>query len=268
MEYNPANIALKGERQGEYHMSTLGPYDYWAIEYGYREVAAAEEAAELAHIASRSSEPQLAFMADDSLFQSGLDPRVNTFDLGADPLAYAERQLKLGRELWQLTESRSLKHGENYALLRRNFVRGLFEVQQSAQQAAKYIGGLTLHSDHAGSGRAPLEPDTRGQAARRAQSAGETVFAADSFRFSPAFLSKLAITDRHRRRARLGRNVPTVDIAVDQQVLESSAVLAPLLGPDIAQRLLNNELKVRDPSDALTLAELYATLHRAVWSES
>ena len=45
------------------------------------------------------------------------------------------------------------------------------------------------------------------------------------------------------------------------------SVLAPLLGPEIAQRLLNNELKVRDPSDALTVAELYATLHRSIWSE-
>ena len=33
MEYNPWNLALKGEKQGEYQMSTLGPYDYWAIEY-------------------------------------------------------------------------------------------------------------------------------------------------------------------------------------------------------------------------------------------
>src|SRR5438270_785818 len=35
MEYNAVNIALSGERQGSYGMNTLGPYDYWAIEYGY-----------------------------------------------------------------------------------------------------------------------------------------------------------------------------------------------------------------------------------------
>ncbi len=48
MEYNAINIALPGERQGAYAMGTLGPYDYWAIEYGYKEIAPAEEAAELA----------------------------------------------------------------------------------------------------------------------------------------------------------------------------------------------------------------------------
>jgi len=62
--------------------------------------------------------------------------------------------------------------------------------------------------------------------------------------------------------------VPTVDLAVDQRVLDvHRSVLAPLFGPEIAQRLLNNELKVSEPSQALTLFELYSTLHRAVWSE-
>jgi hypothetical protein len=269
MEYNAVNIALKGEKQGEYHMSTLGPYDYWAIEYGYRELAPEQESADLAKIASRSNEPQLAFMADDELYHSGLDPRVNTFDLSNDPLAFAKRQLQLGRELWELTEGRSLKPGENYALLRRNFNRGLFEVQQSAHQATKFIGGLTLHSDHAGSGRAPLEPIPASKQRAALDLLASTVFAANSFRFSPVFLSKLAITDVDIDDARvMGRSVPTVDVAVDQQVLElQRSVLAPLMGPEIAQRLLNNELKVQNPQDALTVGELYSTLHRAIFSE-
>jgi hypothetical protein len=269
MEYAPVNIALKGEPQGEYHTSTLGPYDYWAIEYGYTEWAPEHEAAELDRIASRNKEPYLAFMADDALYYSGLDPRVNTFDLGADPLAYAERQLTLGRELWQITETRALKDGEQYALLRRNFNRGLFEVQHSAQQAVKYVGGLTLHSDRAGSGRVPLEPIPVAKQRAALDLLAATVLSAESFRFSPTFLSRLAITDQDIDDARvLGRSVPTVDVAVDQQVLEvQRAVLAPLMGPEIAQRLLNNELKVKERSDALTVSELYDTLHRAIMSE-
>jgi hypothetical protein len=250
-------------------MSTLGPYDYWAIEYGYRDFALEQESAELARIAARSTEPRLAFMADDTLYFSGLDPLANTFDLGTDPLAYADRQLKLARELWQLTESRSLQPDETYALLRRNFSRGLFEVQGSATYAVKYIGGLTLRSDHAGSGRAPLEPVPADKQRAALTLLAVTVFAADSFRFPPSFLRRLAIDDFDVDDARdLGRAVPPVDIAVDQQVLAlHRAVLGPLLGPDIAQRLLNNELKVADPAQALKLAELYATLHAAIFSE-
>ena len=40
MEYNAINLALQGEPQGEYVMPTLGPYDYWAIEYAYKEIPA------------------------------------------------------------------------------------------------------------------------------------------------------------------------------------------------------------------------------------
>ena len=110
MEYNAVNIALKGERQGEYHMSTLGPVRL----LGDRVRLSRARAARRKRPSSRASptarnEPQLAFMADDALYYSGLDPRVNTFDLGTDPLVYAERQLKLGRELWQLTETRALQ---------------------------------------------------------------------------------------------------------------------------------------------------------------
>ena len=269
MEYNAVNLALPGEKQREYHMSTLGPYDYWAIEFGYRELAPEQETAELARIAERSGEPSLAFMADDTLFYSGLDPLANTFDLGQDPLVYADRQLKLARELWQLTEARPMRSDETYALLRRNFSRGLFEVQQSATYAVKYIGGLTLRSDHAGSGRAPLEPVPADKQRAALSLLATTIFAADSFRFPPSFLRKLAINDFDIDDARdLGRAVPPVDLAVDQQVLAlHRAVLTPLLGADVAQRLLNNELKVSDPAQALRLAELYATLHAAIFSE-
>ena len=36
MDYNAFNVALDKEPQGEYVMSTLGPYDYWAVEYATR----------------------------------------------------------------------------------------------------------------------------------------------------------------------------------------------------------------------------------------
>ena len=269
MEYNAVNLSLKGERQGEFHMSTLGPYDFWAVEYAYREIPEKDEAAELARIAARSSEPELAFMADDVLFLSGLDPQVNTFDLGADPLAYAERRLKLGRELWQLTADRTLKSDESYAVLRRNFNRGLSQVHMSAIHAGKFIGGLTLRSDYAGSGRPPLEPIPVAKQRAALDLLATTVFAADGFRFSPAFMSRLAVNDYDIDDAyAMGRGMPAVDIALDQQVLEMQrSVLVPLMGPEIAQRLLNNELKVPDRTQALTLAELYGTLHKAIFSE-
>ena len=269
MEYNAVNIALKGEAQGEYHMSTLGPYDYWAIEYGYRDLAPADEAAGLAKIAGRSNEPELAFMADDSLYDSGLDPTVNTFDLGADPLRFASRQLKLGRELWQLTESKHLGPEENYALMRRNFNRGLFEVQHSALTAVKYIGGLTLRSDYAGTGRAAARAHPRRQAARRAHRARGHHLLGGQLRV----LARLPAQARdqrlrHRRLARDGtrrahggrRGRPAG--ARRASLRAGAAARARDRAAPAQQRDEGTDRK-----EALRLAELYAALHKAVFSE-
>lgn len=269
MEYNPWNLALRGAKQGEYQMSTIGPYDYWAIEYGYREFAPDEETARLAAIASRNREPALAYATDEDASFLSLDPQINQLDLGREPLAYAQKRFALVRELWERTESRTLKEGESYSLLRRNFSRGLSEAAQGAIYAAKYIGGLTTLRDRAGSGRDPLTPVPIDKQREALQLIATQVFSADSFRFSPGFLRRMSVSAFDIDDAvELGRSVPSVDVAIDQQVLSMQrSVLAQLLGETVAQRLVNNEAKVDDVKQALRLSELYATLHGAVWSE-
>ena len=48
MDYNALNIPLESEKPSVYSQVTLGEYDYWAIEYAYREFAPEVEHAELA----------------------------------------------------------------------------------------------------------------------------------------------------------------------------------------------------------------------------
>jgi hypothetical protein len=92
MDYNAYNIAAKGEQQASFNNAALGAYDYWAIEYAYKPIAAGSEAVELGKIAGRSTEPALAYAddADAGGFgpNDGMDPLANRFDLGDDPLAY------------------------------------------------------------------------------------------------------------------------------------------------------------------------------------
>jgi hypothetical protein len=269
MEYNPWNIAVRGAQQGAYQMSSLGPYDYWAIEYGYRELAPPDEAAELAQIAGRSSDPVLAYATDEDASFFALDPQINPLDLGTDPLAYAQKRFALVHELWQRTESREMKSGESYSILRRNFSRGLSEASQGAVYAAKYVGGLTTLRDRAGSGRDPLSPVSAEKQRQALSMITVEVFSADSFRFSPAFLRRMAVSTFDMDDAQeTGRPIPSPDIAIDQQVLAMQrGVLAQLMSETVAQRLLNNEAKVDDPTQALRLSELYGTLHVAIWSE-
>lgn len=269
MEYLPWNIALKGEKQGEYQMSTIGPYDYWAIEYGYEPIDPKHESAELDKIADKSSDAQLAYSTDEDVAYFAVDPAVNQGDLGSDPLAYAKKRLALVRELWQRTEHMQLEPGESYSILRRNFTRGLNEAGQGAVYASRYIGGLTTLRDHVGSGRAPLTPiDATKQKAALDLIATE-IFSADSFNFSPSFLRKMTVSVFDIDDAEeLGRPVPPLDFPVDQQLLSmQKKVLDALMSPIVAQRLLNNAAKTDDPKHALKVSDLYATLHAAIWSE-
>ncbi len=56
MDYTPINYRYEsGEVQGDYAMIDIGPYDFWAIEYGYT-----FDEKNLPEILKRCSEPELA----------------------------------------------------------------------------------------------------------------------------------------------------------------------------------------------------------------
>src|SRR5262249_29329247 len=84
MDYAPINLAPRGVKQGDYFTTTIGPYDYWAIEYAYRPLPGGTEGevAALKEIASRCASPGLSYATDEDLYTSS-DPYVHTWDLGA-----------------------------------------------------------------------------------------------------------------------------------------------------------------------------------------
>jgi hypothetical protein len=260
MDYTPFNLSVKGERQGEYLGSTLGPYDYWAIEYAYKPIAAEQEKDELARIAARSSEPQLAFGTDQEVDGRTADPDVNAFDLGSDPLAYVQRRLTLSRELWDRLQTRQLKPGESYESLRRSFDYGFIQFARALPVAVKYVGGLTYLRDHAGTGRATFTPVPLPRQRAALQMLTGSLFQADSFKFAPAMISRLG-PDHFEARGR-------PDVSVSGRVLTlQTAALDQLLSDVVATRVLDAQEKLDDGKKALSLDELYGTVQSAVWSE-
>ncbi|MDR2710356.1 MAG: zinc-dependent metalloprotease [Burkholderiales bacterium] len=276
MEYLPWNLALSGHAQGAYQMTTLGPYDYWAIKYGYSvwpqdgDKSKGEEAAALAQIAQRGTDdPNLAYATDEDALPTALDPEVNTNDLGNDPLAYAQKRMTLSKELWARSEAMTLPEGTRYALLRRNFTRGMKGAEQAVTLASRYIGGATLRPARAGEAAEPLTPITAAKQRQALQFLARDVLSADSITFSPVFLRHLAASTFDKQNAKIfGAPPVTTDVAVDQLVLSLyKKALDPLLSERTAQRLLNNLAKSAKGDDALTLGELHATLRKAIWSE-
>ncbi|HEX4857796.1 MAG TPA: zinc-dependent metalloprotease, partial [Usitatibacteraceae bacterium] len=264
MDYTPFNIAAKGEKQPEYGMSTLGAYDYWVVDYAYRQIDAAKETEELAKIAARSTEPQLIYATDEDAGYAtmfyGIDPEANRFDLGADPLEYYKKRLKLSRELWDRLEALQLKPGESYERLTRSFVAGLNQVARVAPLAAKYVGGVKHLRDRAGSGRALYEPTSPARQREALKLVADGLLKVDSFKFRPEFVSRIGI-DHFERRANPDVSISAAVLGTQRQALDV------LLADNVAQRLLDSADKVADPSKAFKLAELYDTVQNAIWSE-
>jgi len=268
MEYNAYNIAEHGHPQGQFSMTTLGPYDYWAIEYAYKTIAPEQEDSELKKIAARSTEPQLAYSTDIDVSES-IDPEANTSDLGSDTLRFAEQRLRLARELWDRWQDKPLRAGESYAVLRRNMSRGLQQVGQVSAMAAKYVGGVTVLRDYAGSSRAPLNPVPAEKQRAALRLVADGLFSTHSFKFKPEFMRRLVVDEFDRADA-LGMGVMpgSTDYSLTSQVLKMQQnVLDQLMSESVATRLLDSDLKLDNPKQAFTLSELYETLSNAIWSE-
>jgi hypothetical protein len=261
MDYNPTNVPLEGEAVAEYHMPRLGAYDVWAIEYGYREFAPADETRELAALAARGErEPDLAYGPDEDL--SLVDPTITQFDLGNRPLEYAGRLLKLTRELWQRGQKRPLEAGDDYSVHRRTLQRGLGQVSFAVPMLARLVGGQYTTRALAGSGQPLLTPVPGPEQRAALDLLLAEVFASTSFRFDPAWLARLGF-DRLD-----ARSVSNPDFSLPSAVatIQRSA-LDVLMSEALATRLADSETRVADPKARLSYADVQGRLATAVWSE-
>ncbi len=264
MDYNPFNLALNGEKQGEYVMSTLGPYDYLAVEYAYRSLDPQTEKADLAKIAATTTtNPLLAYATDEDAGGAapGMDPEVSRFDMGSDPLEYYKKRMQLTRELWDRIQSLQLKEGESYERLTRSFTAGFRSLTQVAPLVAKYVGGVRNLRDHAGTGRPIYEPTPAAKQREALKLVTDGIFKSDSFKLKPEFVSRLAVDQFERRGG-------TPDISIANGVLNlQKGVLDILMADAVAQRLLDSQDKVAKPETLLKLSDLYDALQATIWSE-
>ena len=264
MEYTPVNLPRPGEPAVAAFLSTLGPYDYWAIEYAYRPLAAADQAAGLARIAARSGEPGLAFGTDEDNWL-GIDPDALQFDLGDDMLEFAARRFDIAADLFVRQESRTLQPGEDYASLRRALGYAVRDAGRAAGVLLRQVGGLRTLRDFANTGRDPIQPLPAADQRAALRMLSQRVLSADSFVASPALQRRLA-PDYFERSESPG-GMPT-EFTLSQTVLElQRALLNRLLSDALASRVLDNEGRSSPSAAPLKLAELYDQLDADIWSE-
>jgi hypothetical protein len=245
MEYAPVNLWPKGTANGDYNQMVLGPYDYYAVKWGYEYVPGATtpqgEVPALDALAQRWSEPTYRFASDEDVdFASGhaIDPRVQMYDLTDHPLGWERTELVMLHGVLDSVAERFPRQGEAFEEARRAFMRPLALYMRTAAMPAHIIGGEYLSRAAQGDPRSkpPLQPVPRANEYAAWKTMETYLFSDAAWRFKPGVLDRLTYsevswigpsstwnnteTDRH--------DVPVVEMAGQAQQNALGELFAPL----------------------------------------
>jgi len=259
MDYNPINIAPEGTPQGDWITPTIGPYDYWAIEYGYT-----SDAKRLAEIPKEVADPGHVFATDEDA--SGPDPLSRRFDMGKDPLKYAERQIKEAKRLRSEILDRAVKKGEAWYRARSFYNQLLYQQAGAVNSISRFIGGTYVNRDRKGdpNARPPLVPVEAERQRKALQFVINNSFFDESYDLDPDLLKYLA-TDKFNH---WGNSSGSPEFPVHSTIMNiQRGAMLSLLNPTKLRRVYDNESMTPRNDDALTLPELINSLTEAIWQE-
>ncbi|PHS07818.1 MAG: hypothetical protein COA88_07935 [Kordia sp.] len=240
MDYEAINITNDRSQQGHYFTTTLGPYDEWAIEFGYKNV---KNSAELETILKRSTEPQLIFGNDaDDMRSPGkaIDPRVMIGDLSNDQITYSINRIKLVKELLGKLKSQYTTEGKSYQELLMAY--GILQKQAANASGviSRFIGGVYVERAMQGQANAK-QPYTSVEYAKQKKAMN----ALNKYLFAPNANNTPKELYNYLARQRRGFNFfgGPEDPKLHRNVLKSQRnVLRHLLHYNTLQRVVDSEL--------------------------
>ena len=249
MDYPAVNYAPTEEEQTLFYTIAPGPYDDWYIEYAYSPGLSdvEEEAVRLEAIATRSTEPELVFGndADDMRYPgSGLDPRVNIYDLSGDSIGYAASQMALMQATLNKMADWTPDAGKSYqeAVDGAGLIVRLWGI--NAGVISRWVGGVYVDRAMAGQegGGEPLRPVEREQQKRAMATLSEHLFAPDAFDVNGALWQQTA-----PQRRGFDHYGSTEDPKIHQAVLAGQKrVLDHLMHPVVLRRVVDTQLYGND----------------------
>lgn len=270
MDYIPVTLWPEGKPQGDFFPQTLGPYDIWAIEYGYTPYSGGTEGEkkELEKIAARSNEPELQYATDEDTTSVSPDPDSNRYDFGSDAFEFAEHQAEIVRKAMDGLTERLIEPGEDYSKTRIAFNVLLSTHGQSMYFVSRYIGGIHVsrsHKSEDGENPQPFEVVDVEKQRKAIKLLEEEIFSDKAYQFDPSLLNDLAPSYwNHWGSSSDMRGDLPVHNAVSRW---QETILSRLLGSLNLERMHDAELRVPADEDALTTAELIERLTDAIFSE-
>jgi hypothetical protein len=272
MDYAPTNIAPPGVQQGDYSDYRAGPYDHWAIEYGYSTglADAEKEESRLSAILVRSTQPDLAFGNDaDDMRSPGrhIDPRVMTNDMSNQAIDYSIGRIKLVNDTFGKLKDRVLKQGDSYhnLVMGTNVLIGNYRAATGVM--TRYIGGVYIDRALVGQENAtqPYQPVPKELQKQAMGALGEHLFAANVFDQAKQVYSSLQV--QRRGFNNYGKNEDPKIHATLLNIQKNA--LAHLLHKDVLTRMSDtamygNEYRLNEMLSDLTSAVFDADLKSEV----
>ena len=261
MDYLPININMKdGEIQGDYAMIDIGPYDMWAIDYGYTFEK------DLKPILAKCTLPENQYGTDQDTL--GPDPLARRYDFSANPLDYARNQMKLAKHHRERLLSKFVADGESWSRARKGYEMTMGLQVRSLSMMTNWIGGAYVYRDHKGDkgNRAPIEAVSVAAQRDALKWVVDNSFKDEAFGLSPEILQRLRTDGLVSDESFYGFQEASYPIH-DRVSGVQSTVLTMLLNPTRLRRIYDNESLVDAEKDALTLPELMGTVTDSIFSE-
>lgn len=250
MDYARFNYVAQPGDEGVSFMPNIGPYDKWAIKWGYSplpEASSPEEARDILNgwVVERAGDP-LYFYGRQTITK--LDPRAKNEDLGDDAVkasAYGIANLK--RTVSNLVAWTG-EAGRNYDELEELYGEVLIQWNRYLGHVAKNVGGV--YENYKTYDQEGVVYETVPAAKQRAAVA----FLAENAFQTPGWLLEPAVLDRIEHSGAMNR-------LRQYQV----GVLNSLLDPQVLARLI--EFDARGDAEAYAPVELLSDVRGAVWTE-
>jgi len=250
MDYARFNYVAQPGDEGVSFMPNIGPYDKWAIKWGYSplpEASSPEEARDILNgwVVERAGDP-LYFYGRQTITK--LDPRAQNEDLGDDAVkasAYGIANLK--RTVSNLVAWTG-EAGRNYDELEELYGEVLIQWNRYLGHVAKNVGGV--YENYKTYDQEGVVYETVPAAKQRAAVA----FLAENAFQTPGWLLEPAVLDRIEHSGAMNR-------LRQYQV----GVLNSLLDPQVLARLI--EFDARGDAEAYAPVELLSDVRGAVWTE-
>ena len=240
MDYAGINLTADRKKQGQYYDMAVGPYDIWAIQFGYTPFKSKIERDALL---ARSTEPALIFGNDaDDMRSPGkaIDPRVMIGDMSNDQIRYSIDRIELVNKMMKDIKTRFSNSGESYMQLGQAYYILSGQSSTAAGIISRFIGGVYVDRAKPGQtgGTMPFTPVSLKDQKRAMDALNKYVFASDAFSAPNDLYNYLA-------KQRRGFNFfgGPEDPKIHEQVLGyQTKVLAHITHPNTLQRISNSEL--------------------------